>query len=151
MKKQTLLLSALLLFGSRYAHASEGAFEVACYSDSPDCTDMIDDLVTEKFVHHYPIKDYKIVIIAATHRYGAGEKGAVSFATVGVSPKLPGISFQKTKPTSVVPLHRFIMTTRTDNTVSAVEAHDLERKVIRGAISEMMGQCTVDPSCNLMK
>lgn len=116
-----------------------GEFRVSCFSELNDCSSIVTDIITDKFIAHFPASHWKIVVIAEFQPYSDG--GGVGFAIAGISPA----------PTpTLAPLHRFTATTRiVDRRIGPYDRTSETRELIRRAVENLMSKCDLSQECDV--
>lgn len=119
-----------------------GEFNVACSyrnSNLDHCADVISDLVTDKFIAHYPAKRFQIFVHSNIYKFTDG--GFSSFAIAGVVPLNSG----------EFPIARYSSTNANSSNeqFSGLQLADFELKTYRQAVTTLMEECELSPTCDV--
>jgi hypothetical protein len=136
MKK--LMTVAALFVATVSAHA--GAFSFNCSTDV-SCSDLLSDVVTEKFTTKFPNDIYEIFVLSHTSVFSNGT--SASYAVVGVVPKSK--------------LSHYFAPNRSWDSVSyygslgnAYDKQNKSREIIRKAVESMMAACEDSKGCEIL-
>jgi hypothetical protein len=122
--------------------AAAGEFSVACSYTNENvkgCANKIADLVTDKFVAKFPAAEYQIFVHSDIHNYTDG--GYAAYAVAGVVPKGLG----------QFPISKFASSNinGTNKMFTRIQLADQELKTFRKAVSNLMEQCEISPTCDV--
>lgn len=124
------------------SYATAGEFKVSCSYKNDNlqgCATHIADLVSDKFIHRFPATKFAIFVHSDIGSFSNG-----GFSAYAVSGVIPGKS-------SEFPKRRF--SNYSSNTLekrfTAVELAELELKVFREAVRNLMEQCEISPNCDV--
>lgn len=132
--------AAALLAVARPAFAGE--FSVNCFYKNENlkkCASAVSDIVTDKFTRTYP--NTRFEIFAHSNIIGFSNGGYSAYAVTGVIPKNSG----------EFPLSTFSSTNinGSDTRFNQIELANIELKVYRAAVQNLMEQCEISPNCDV--
>lgn len=136
------IFGAVSLLTSQLAFA--GGFSVFCSYKNDNlqkCANVVADIVTDKFVAKFPVAKFQIFVHSNIHSYTNG--GYTAYAVAGVVPygsaQFPVRTFSNSS------------TNGTDRRFTAVELANEELSVYRAAVTNLMEQCEISPSCDVYR
>ena len=139
---QTGTLGLLLTFCA--TGTADDKFSVACSIKNENlsrCALLVADIVTAKFTARFPSTSYEIFAHSNIQEFSNG--GFSAYAIVGVIPRNSG----------QFPLRTYSSTTidGSGKIYSLVELSEIELRVYRQAVSNMMERCEISPKCDIYK
>lgn len=136
--KKTIVIGLLSIFS---AYANAGEFRISC-NTSVDCNNLVNDLVSDKFINRYPAKKWEIYVLSDSLQYT--NTGVSGMALVAVRPR-------RADGLSVVPERRFFYHMKNPSINNPHEKNNFEREMIRAGVEYMMAECDSKPNCNIDK
>lgn len=131
-----LLFAILLITNNSFA----GTFRYACGASEVNCDGLFNDIVTDKYIAHYPAEKFEIFVYSKNVPYSDGS---------GVTQTIVGVVERNNSTYTHFPNSWWTRTDYFENMGNAYKKTERLQQSVRTAIQNMMAACQDSPNCKI--